>query len=330
MAEKEYKYMVAARCMTYNHKSYIEDALLGFAMQNTSFSVVYIIVDDASTDGEQEVLRKWAGEYLRQEDEKEIIWENLPYGEQVFASLKGKPNSFFLIILLKENHYQKGNGAKRFDYIKEWNDNAKYHALCEGDDFWVRPNKLQKQVDFLENHPDYSLCFHNAVITYDDTPKAANAFNSICEDREVTLEEIINKWVNPTASMVYRSSILPLFPVKGKFISGDWRRTLHCAVCGKVWAMKDVMSFYRKTYGSSSIASLYKGKIDEIYLQKAIILESLDEYTNFYYHARLNKYIRRNKDSAKYLLLSKTKGRMIAVLSMPGFVIRKVFARRKK
>lgn len=150
-------YVVAIRCFTYNHASFIEDALNGFAMQETSFPAVYIIVDDASTDGEPEVIREWALGNLEHE-EGEKLWKEMPFGQLAVAPLKDKSLSTFVILLLSENHYQTGKSLKRFDYISEWYDNVKYQALCEGDDYWINPQKLQMQVDFMETHPEYVMC----------------------------------------------------------------------------------------------------------------------------------------------------------------------------
>ena len=132
---KQKQPLVAIRCITYNHGSYIRDALDGFVMQQTDFSFVAIVHDDASTDNTAAIIREYASRY------PDII---LPIYET-------------------ENQYSKHDGSLR----RIMNNacaatGAKYIALCEGDDYWTDPLKLQKQVDFLESHPDYSLCFHNA------------------------------------------------------------------------------------------------------------------------------------------------------------------------
>lgn len=150
--EQEYKYMVATRCYTYNHAPYIEDALRGFAMQETTFPVVTIIVDDASTDGEPEVIQK----YLTEHFQSPYRTEESEYANIICAKHKINVNCDFVVFLLKYNHYSIKK--PKIFYLSEWLDNAKYHALCEGDDYWIEPMKLQMQVDFLENHPDYVLC----------------------------------------------------------------------------------------------------------------------------------------------------------------------------
>ena len=156
MENNEYKYTVVARCMTYNHAPYIEDALQGFAIQETTFPVAYIVMDDASTDGEPDVLRKWAEKHLQLGEAGVARRETLDYGELIVGNLNGKSNSLFVIVLLKENHYQK-NKAK-WPLIAEWNEKAKYYAVCEGDNYWIDPHKLETQVNFLERNPEYVFC----------------------------------------------------------------------------------------------------------------------------------------------------------------------------
>ena len=120
--------LVAIRCITYNHEPYIRDALNGFVMQKTNFPFVAIVHDDASTDGTAEIIREYAAKYPN------II----------------KP------IFETENQYSKHDGSiSRIMAEAQERSGAKYIAMCEGDDYWTDPNKLQKQVDFLESHPDY-------------------------------------------------------------------------------------------------------------------------------------------------------------------------------
>ena len=121
--------LVSICCLTFNHVSYVLQALDGFLMQKTSFDYEIIIHDDASTDGTQEIIKAY------QENYPEII----------------KP------ILQSENQYSKGI-KPIFKYVFP-RAQGKYIALCEGDDYWTDPLKLQKQVDFLEGNDEYSFCF---------------------------------------------------------------------------------------------------------------------------------------------------------------------------
>ena len=236
---KQKQPLVAIRCITYNHGSYIRDALDGFVMQQTDFSFVAIVHDDASTDNTAAIIREYASRY------PDII---LPIYET-------------------ENQYSKHDGSLR----RIMNNacaatGAKYIALCEGDDYWTDPLKLQKQVHFLEAHPDYSMCFHNAIVHYEDKIKPndvlvfankhkdqiayQNHLAANLENRDYSVLEFASSWFTPTASVVYRSSCKES-EIYNKVQSckdiyfGDIPLWLTCASLGKVRAFKEVMSAYR-------------------------------------------------------------------------------------
>lgn len=196
---------VVTRCMTYNHAPYIEDTLRGFAMQETSFPAAFIVVDDASTDGEQDLLKMWVAEHL--DVKNNIAWQERPYGKMVEGTFKGKPNLLFVILLLSKNHYQSGNGYKRREYIRQWTELAKYFALCEGDDFWTDKTKLQRQVDYLEQHKECVAVAENGTELNINTGKCC-LFNKSSENTiDYTLEELLLKRRFPTASVMYRSEL---------------------------------------------------------------------------------------------------------------------------
>lgn len=311
----EHKYTVAVRCFTYNHAHYIEDTLRGFAMQETDFPVVNIIVDDASTDGEQDVIKKWVAENLDVTSGE--VWREMPYGLLMEAPLRRNRNSTFVILLLSENHYQTGRGKMRLDYIEKWYGNAKYHSLCEGDDYWIHPMKLQRQVKFMESHSDYSMCFTNALVSYDHLDKPAYVFNQIGEDCEIRLSEMLDRWICPTPGILYRASIMPKYPVNGKIISGDWHLTLHCAACGKVLGMKAVMAVYRKTESATSLSNTYSHRADEACLKKVPILEGLDEYTKGKYHELISQYIRYYSKMGQLIRYKKQHGVLLTCIMRP-------------
>lgn len=150
----DYTFLLRAHCATYNHVYYITDALNGFVMQQTDFPFVCTIVDDASTDGEQDVIKKYMQEYFDLQDSSVAYEKDTDYGHVTFAQHKINKNCYFAVIYLKENHYsQKKSKAP---YLTEWMD-TKYIAVCEGDDYWTDPLKLQKQVGFLETHSEYDM-----------------------------------------------------------------------------------------------------------------------------------------------------------------------------
>lgn len=130
MKEDSRPLMVTIRCLSYNHERYIRECLEGFVIQKTYFRFEAIVHDDASTDGTAAIVREYAEKY------PDII----------------KP------IYETENQYSKHNGS--LARIMDEHTHGKYVAICEGDDYWTDPLKLQKQFDFMETHPECSMCFH--------------------------------------------------------------------------------------------------------------------------------------------------------------------------
>ena len=146
--EKEYAWKVCVKCLTFNHAPYIEDALNGFCMQETDFPFVCAIIDDASTDGEQNVIKKYLEEYFDLEEKSVVRNEETEDYTLTFARHKTNRNCYFAVLYLKYNHYsiKKNN----IPYIAEWHDKCKYIALCEGDDYWIDGRKFGKQSRFLD------------------------------------------------------------------------------------------------------------------------------------------------------------------------------------
>ncbi len=123
--------MVSVNMMVYNHAKYLRNAIEGVLMQKRDFDIELLIHDDASTDGSQEIIREYQNNYPN------II----------------KP------IYQKENQFSK---KIEIGLIYQYpRCKGKYIAMCEGDDYWTDPNKLKKQVSYLEIHPDFIACSHN-------------------------------------------------------------------------------------------------------------------------------------------------------------------------
>ena len=208
--------MVSAYCLAYNHEKYIRDALEGFVKQKTNFKYEVFVHDDASTDHTVEIIAEYAAKY------PDII----------------KP------IYQKENQYSKGKGVtRRFIYPKL---TGKYIAVCEGDDYWCDENKLQRQFDFLETHPDYSACVHNTVERNCRTgeewvrsdPKA---------DRDLTFEDVMKCGgaAFHTSSLFYRREFIEVPDELKSAHFGDYPQAVYLRLSGKIYRFKDVMSIYR-------------------------------------------------------------------------------------
>ena len=136
--------LVAIKCFAYNHEPYLRECLDGFVMQQTDFPFVAIVHDDASTDNSADIIREYATKYPN------II----------------KP------IYETENQYSKGDGSlARIMNATIDATGAKYIAVCEGDDYWTDTHKLQKQVDFMEQHNEYGMICSKSTIFEQKTRK---------------------------------------------------------------------------------------------------------------------------------------------------------------
>lgn len=238
--------LVSISCITYNHEPYIRQCLDGFVMQKTNFKFEVLIHDDASTDGTANIIREYLDKY---------------------------PN-LIKPIFQAENQYSKGIAISQTYNCPR--AKGKYIALCEGDDYWTDPYKLQKQVDFLEANPEYSMCFANAIEHWEDGSKDDKCFSNI-EDRDYTGVEIYENWIVPTASVLYRKEIV--FSERYKeirsnknFIFGDIVLFLTCAEFGKLRGMSDVVSVYRRHEGgiTNQVNKIVDNRLKIIHQQKVI------------------------------------------------------------
>lgn len=177
--------LVAIHCLAYNHEPYISECLDGFVMQKTNFKFVAIVHDDASTDGTAAIIREYAEKY------PEIIYP----------------------ILETENQWSKPDGSLgRIMSNAIIDTGAKYVAMCEGDDYWIDPYKLQKQVDFMEKNPNCSVTFHRYKI-YDEEnnswrdDRCSIYLNNEQEFVRISVENFLNNWVTQPVTMVFRSNL---------------------------------------------------------------------------------------------------------------------------
>ncbi len=285
-------FLLHTLCLTYNQESYVEDTLKGFAMQKTEFPVISIIIDDASTDHTAEVLNRFLNEQFSLDDEDAINKET-DYGHVTFARHKSNANCFFVVICLKENHYSKSK--RKIKYYKEWT-NTKYAAICEGDDYWTDPLKLQKQVDFLEAHEDYSMCFTNCIV---DRAGKRDYANVTIWDTYTTEDMLLHnsldmiKRGDHVVSPGHTSTIVYRIPSQGlpKWISkcfiGDEPLFIGLSEFGKAKFINEATSVYRDGIGTSS-----KGFSQERdYRNRVKMYEVIDEGFDKKYHRLISSKI---------------------------------------
>ncbi len=247
--------LVGTICFTFNQASYIKDTMDGFTMQETTFPFVSFIIDDASTDGEPEVIKK----YLSDNFQEPYRREETNYAHIICANHKTNPNCCFVVCLLKYNHYRLNK--KKLPYLAEWLDTVKYRALCEGDDFWIDPKKLQKQVEYMELHPECSLC-HGDVIYYNSDKKMSQGRvgkltgklkSKPYTDKEDILKRIVtSKYGAITLTMLYRSDVLKQIPANDRtFMMGDATLLLDMSQFGSLHYFPEVFGVYRIHSGST-------------------------------------------------------------------------------
>lgn len=174
--EEKRPIIVSIKCITYNHASFIRQCLDGFVKQKTNFRFEAIVHDDASTDGTADIIREYAEKY------PDII----------------RP------ILETENQYSKGKGA--LTKIMHEACKGKYVALCEGDDYWTDPLKLQKQVDFMESDTEekYVMCFHDSTVVDKDGNIIQNTHLGKNQYQDLTGENLMTLNHPPTQTILFR------------------------------------------------------------------------------------------------------------------------------
>lgn len=220
-------------------------------MQQTTFPFVCAIVDDASTDGEPEVIEKYLQEHFNLHDSAVTRRDETDDYRLVFAQHKTNKNCYFVVLLLKYNHHLKKD---KYPYFAEWTDASKYIALCEGDDYWTDPLKLQKQVDFLETHPDFGACctryryYYQNRNEFSDEDHYGDTFADGQDGLEMNHENYFEIGKLPQVlTMMYRTNLIPedayYFKLKNKQ-DDAW---FYCmTLYGKIWVMNEVTGVYRK------------------------------------------------------------------------------------
>lgn len=239
--------LVSICCITYNHAPYIRQCLDGFIMQKTNFKFEILIHDDASTDGTADIIREYEAKY---------------------------PN-IFKPIYQTENQYSKG---KNISATYNWpRAIGKYIAQCEGDDYWTDPLKLQKQVDYLEAHPDCFLCFTNADVI-SDREEERNMYNHL-EERDYSAIELYKKWSIPTTTVMWRNILnYPIETFKDVYF-GDIFLFLNLAVRGKVHCINQKTGVYRRNEGGVSF-QMNLSKAKRLIKQYLFMTQHFAEYSD--------------------------------------------------
>lgn len=259
------KIMVSICCITYNQEKYISDALNSFLMQKTDFSYEILIHDDASTDRTPEIIKEYVMDY------PDII----------------KP------IYQTENQYSKG--IEIFYNYNFTRAKGKYIALCEGDDYWINENKLQIQVDYMEQNPNCSLCTHTSE-KVSGVKKLFGIIRPNRGDKNYRTDDVIlgGGGMFATNSMLFPSNLvrsLPEFYFNAPI--GDYPLTIFLSLHGDVHYIDSCMSSYRfMSEGSWSVKmKSNKSKLIELNNKIAEMLNEINDYTNYEHSTVIEKVL---------------------------------------
>ena len=266
--------MVSIWCITYNHEPYIRQCLDGFVMQKTNFRFEAIVHDDASIDGTAAIVREYAEKY------PDII----------------KP------IFETENQWSKQDGA--IDRIMEESCTGKYIALCEGDDYWIDPLKLQKQVDYLEGHPKCTMTCHRGALFSNYTRKMVGEVYCRHNNGQLDTEDVINKTglYIPTCSILCRPFLIKCTPDYCKNCGiGDYPLQIFAAMNGNIYYYDQVMSVYRidnsgSWSGKQNFYTVSPKRLHDVRAQKEMLQGFSADYPQFaqVFKNKIAEHINRN------------------------------------
>jgi glycosyltransferase involved in cell wall biosynthesis len=207
--------LISVVMITYGHEKFIREAIEGVLMQKVDFDLELVIADDNSPDNTEQVVLDIASSH---------------------------PNGKWI----KYTKHKKNKGMMpNFIWTLE-QCKGKYIAMCDGDDYWTDPNKLQKQVDFLDANPDMTLCAHNACIFENNTVRRA----SVVEQFTIlTKKELISHNPIMTASVVFRNNLIDIPKWLSESPFGDYALYFLAIMKGRIGILPDYMCVYRKHDG---------------------------------------------------------------------------------
>lgn len=249
---------------TYNHEKFIRQTLDSILCQEVNFQFEVIIGDDASPDTTPQIIQEY----------------QLKFPEIIKPLLHPK----------NLGGYGKNNTLATLAVCK-----GQYIAAMDGDDYWTNSLKLQKQVDFLDNNPDFVACFHNALIHFEDGSAPDKYVNDESQRAVTTIEDLVGEdevWYMATSSVMFRNGIMKQYPQwfhESK--SGDIPRYILLGKHGKFYYINELMSVYRKNNGGMSFTD---GKQDAEFLFNRIgMYRGIDAELDYKFHNTINKNIAR-------------------------------------
>lgn len=251
--------------ITYNHESFIAQTIEGVLMQQVNFPIELIIAEDCSTDNTRKICEEYAKEY---------------------------PEIIRLITT------QNNVGAIKNEHRAMIATKGKYLAFCEGDDYWTDPLKLQKQVDFMELHPEYSVTFHRCthinVLTNEQKEDNSGHFfvNTKAEGIDVTIPMFFQSWITQPLTMVFRKDCFdPNLSTQYKYYR-DMHQIYHLLLAGKgyLFAFNGGVRLMHQG-GMASLLSKEKQSKASVDIAKELYMHNITNNTLVYYESMLSWYI---------------------------------------
>ena len=323
--------LVSVYCLAYNHAKYITKTLEGFVSQKTDFAFEVIVHDDASSDDTASIIRR--------------------YEEQYPEIIKG--------VYQTENQYSKRVGIVNTFLVDKMS--GEYVAVCEGDDYWSDPYKLQKQVDALKSNPQCAMCVHRTEEIYEDGQPTGKLYpqglegSGVIESRDFL--KMCSSYSFHTSSYMFKAEEWKKYrkdppEFKKACRVGDETYMLYFGQLAPVYYINETMSAYRRGVPSSwSMKQAQNTDIEKILKHPRDMVETLrlfDEFTGYKYHdivvhrsagmkmkiATLTKNAKDmlRKENREYfnVLPRSKKITVIVALFFPGLIIRRYKSRLKK
>lgn len=284
--------VVSVVCISYNHENYIEDSIKGFLLQRTNFPFEILIHDDASTDRTAEIIKKYKSLY---------------------------PN-LIKCVLQSENKYRVD---RQYPFRCMFSmARGQFIAICEGDDFYICPNKLQKNVDQMNGDSSLSMLFGPAKKIYDNSSKV-EVLNAYQKDE---ISRINTEWVlkkgggfYPTCTLMIRSSIIRNLP---KWFSmhytGDYPLGILASQKGKIGYCSEIMSCYRVhptsvTHTIERDKEKVKKSVLETYKMNICFIDTINE--EGVTTPQMNRFLLAKED---YLYYSKILDNGLKIMALAG------------
>ena len=250
--------MVSVDMITYNHEAYIKQAIEGVLMQKTNFKFELVIGEDCSTDRTREICIEYQKKY------PDII----------------------KLLLPEKNLGMNENGIRTVNACS-----GKYIALCEGDDYWTDPLKLQKQVDFLEGNEEYSICFHPVKVWKENEKELVDDFITREVPETTTILDLAEGNYIHTPSVVFRKNqeVFDTFQSLGALPVGDYVLHMLNAKYGMIKKLPEIMGVYRVHDGGvHSFMNNNQKKLDWIVLLDKISDKFDEEVNDIFKEVKIN------------------------------------------